>query len=272
MAETEAYMPPLRNRLGAALSYFAFTTIGTVIYGIFIVALIRGRKKLPNHSFYIFVYHFAVADVGLMAYTNYFIAIPLSFAGRPLYGQGLFLKLMSFSDSFFFNAVNILSFLVAIHRFLVFFSPKIGQLLFERPNIYFVLVIPWIWGFGTDAAFIFIGNCFKTYNHISFNFMYDCSANTTDAGLFQRQFTPYIANALPLISLILYLAVYLKMKRAQQNSSENLDQSAMALEKSRREKSFLTQALTICLTLILETVLFHMASSDFLRFCPEPCK
>lgn len=163
-------VPPLGERLGASLSFFFLTTIGTAIYIVLIVALIRGRKKIPRHSFYIFVYNFAVADLGLMTFTNYFIAIPLSLTGLPLYGNGLFLKLISFTDSLFFNAISQLSLIVSVHRFLVFFAPKSGKLIFGRPQIYFILILPWISGFIVDSGYIFIGDCFKTYNHTTFNF------------------------------------------------------------------------------------------------------
>jgi hypothetical protein len=152
--------PPIGQRLGASLSYFGLTTIGTVIYAIFFIAFVKGRKKLPTHSFNVFIYHFAVADFGVLIVTNYFVAVPLSFTGQPLYGEGLFLHLISFSDSFFFFAVFFLVFLVSLNRCLVFFHPQLCAKLFERPNIYYTMIIPWIGGIVMDSGSIFIGGMF----------------------------------------------------------------------------------------------------------------
>uniref|UniRef100_A0A914XKU3 7TM GPCR serpentine receptor class x (Srx) domain-containing protein n=1 Tax=Plectus sambesii TaxID=2011161 RepID=A0A914XKU3_9BILA len=139
----------------------------------------------------------------------------------------------------------------------MFFAPKTCKSLFDRPRIYYILIIPWISGFFVDGGYIFIGNCFKSYNHVGFNFWYDCSANTTTAGLIQRQFQSYFSNGLPLFSLVMYLAVYLKMRRDQQ-AVMSTHQRVIAMNKSRRERSFLIQALIICLSLAFESFLFQL--------------
>uniref|UniRef100_A0A914X1U2 G-protein coupled receptors family 1 profile domain-containing protein n=1 Tax=Plectus sambesii TaxID=2011161 RepID=A0A914X1U2_9BILA len=139
----------------------------------------------------------------------------------------------------------------------MFFAPKTCKLLFDRPRIYYILIIPWISGFIVDGGYIFIGNCFKSYNHVGFNFWYDCSANTTTAGLIQRQFQSYFTNVVPLLSLVMYLAVYLKMRRDQQAVMSS-HQRVIAMNKSRRERSFLIQALIICLSLAFESFLFQL--------------
>lgn len=149
--------PPISQRLGASLSFLIIATICTVFYMVFIIALARKHKKFKSHAFYVFIYHFAAADIGLIAFTNYFISVPLSFAGRPLYGEGLILHLLSFSNTFFFRAVFFLVFLVSLNRFLVFFHPPLCAKLFERPNIFITMILPWTGGVIMESTRIFVG-------------------------------------------------------------------------------------------------------------------
>ena len=100
MPNVSAIIPPFAERIGASVTYFVLATVGTAIYATFLLAVYRGRKQLSEHSFYNFIYHFAVADLGLITFTNFFITVPLSFTAQPLYGHGQLLHAMCFRWAF----------------------------------------------------------------------------------------------------------------------------------------------------------------------------
>jgi hypothetical protein len=145
-----------------------------------------------------------------------------------------------------------------VHRFLVFFSKKLSAKLFERPVIYFFMIIPWIGGFVMDGIGILIGQCVKSFNHTGFNLFYNCTPNPPLAGEIQRQFQAYFQIVMPLVCLLMYLAVYLKMVSMYRKSVQPLENQSDEHEK--RERSFLIQAFIICLSLTFETIIFHAVS------------
>jgi hypothetical protein len=234
-------IPPLSQRLGASISYFTFALIGTIIYLTLLAAICKGRHKLSNDAFYLFVYSFAVADIGEIAFTNFVISVPLSFTGVPLYGNGALIRVLSFSDSFFYYAILSLVVLMALNRFLVFYNKSLCEKLFERPNIYFTLIIPWTVGFILDGCQYLMCGCIKTYDQTQFHFYYECSSDDKVLSVVYSYIDKVVNLGLPFFSLLLYLATFAKMKFMSSRVGPGDEQRSMVERRNKREKAFLIQ-------------------------------
>uniref|UniRef100_A0AC34Q5N1 Uncharacterized protein n=1 Tax=Panagrolaimus sp. JU765 TaxID=591449 RepID=A0AC34Q5N1_9BILA len=86
--------PPLAERLGAGISYTILTVLSTTANILVLFALYKGKKIFKKYPFYTLCKHLIVASLGELL-GQYLVAIPLSFAGRPLYGNDDILIILS---------------------------------------------------------------------------------------------------------------------------------------------------------------------------------
>lgn len=102
--------PPLAERLGAGISYTILTVLSTTANILVLFALYKGKKVclsiviyinnwwnfkiFKKYPFYTLCKHLIVASLGELL-GQYLVAIPLSFAGRPLYGNDDILIILS---------------------------------------------------------------------------------------------------------------------------------------------------------------------------------
>ncbi len=125
----------------ASTTFFTLTTSGLVGYLFVLSAMWKYRKEFhQKHNFYYLVWHLATADLGMFL-ALYVVAIPISFTGRPIYGEGVLLISLATMDTLFFFLVAFTSFLIALNRFCCFFATRLYDKLSTKRGLLYQIAI-----------------------------------------------------------------------------------------------------------------------------------
>uniref|UniRef100_A0A7E4W7Q0 G_PROTEIN_RECEP_F1_2 domain-containing protein n=1 Tax=Panagrellus redivivus TaxID=6233 RepID=A0A7E4W7Q0_PANRE len=237
---TTTEQPPLAQRLGAGISYTAFTLLATTSNLLVIYALHKHRKIFGKYPFYTLAKNIIVASIGELI-TQIVVAVPLSFAGLPLYGNDATLIVLSSLDTFFFLTLFFTSLFIALNRCFVVFCPKLYALFFTDFRLYVTCAVPWIlsgiWVFVTT----FIG-CPKVFRHDGFYYMYRCTENLTDSADLVMHISKHMSYTVPAMMLIVYALVLWRVRTMVSYQSN--------------DGHILIQSLLICIAFEIETILF----------------
>ena len=94
------YQPDLGKRLGAGISYLVFASFALVCNVLVAYAMYKHRKVSPyvffikilqfflTYPFYVLMANILIASMGALLICQFVVAIPITFAGRPIYGEG----------------------------------------------------------------------------------------------------------------------------------------------------------------------------------------
>jgi hypothetical protein len=195
-------------RIFVASTYFVLNVFGLSVYTVFAIALIIDRINFKD-TFYILVVHLAIGNIGTL-FCHFVIAFPLTLTGFNIYGDSLLPIIGNFLTMFFF-VYFLLSFLIALDRFIIFVFPSKHRFLFDIPNIHYVSVCTYIFAVIYSLCST-IADCPKWFDTTRFNFYFKCSSDMSAFGHYYLIGFSYFAVILPVVIFLLYIAILIKIK------------------------------------------------------------
>ena len=250
--------PSLGKRLTAGLSFGVLSLSGLALNVLLALTLHKNWHTFKSEAFYVIAKHLMLADILLLS-SQLFIAAPLSFAARPLYGEGLVRKFLASFDTIAAFSMFNFTFVMTLNRFTIFVAPRMNEVLFTRPRIYGSWAFPWMFGLliiGITEYF----NCPKTFYHLQFHFGWNCTLGTTNTEILRNALlltnVTTIITIIPVVSLVMYCIVLIKLKSKSRSIEASETESISRARK--RERKFLLQALIICLSVEIEALTFNI--------------
>uniref|UniRef100_A0A914WN61 G-protein coupled receptors family 1 profile domain-containing protein n=1 Tax=Plectus sambesii TaxID=2011161 RepID=A0A914WN61_9BILA len=243
-------IPPLAKRLGAGISYSVLSLISLAVNIFVLVAMSRKRNSLKNHPFYAIVWYLFVGDLGLLL-CQFVVAIPLSFAGEPLYGDGALLITLASLDTFFYNVLFNMSFLIALNRLCIFLLPRLHGVFFEGWHLHVSCLVPWVLA-GIWVVTTTVIGCPKVFRHDGFYYMYRCQEEISGFGQVFMTIIQHQGYVCPALILIMYVVIFWYIRRQRQSKL-----STPSTDELATERNLLIQAILISLSLEIESLLFN---------------
>ncbi|KAI1719076.1 serpentine type 7TM GPCR chemoreceptor srx domain-containing protein [Ditylenchus destructor] len=236
--------------------FLALTSIFMNLILIFV--FIQAHQKFKRLAFFTIAWQMVVCD--LMCQTiQLIIAVPITYTGRQVYGETLWLYGFGFFDTVAYNATLYFSFLMTLNRITVFFASKINYYLFSKPWIYFTIGFMWIFVFAFVAGINLIG-CFYYYH--------DCIPCISAFGQALRRFSSIMSTYLPVVMLIAYTAIFIAIRcftpdlptehgRTTMHAYERAAEVRYERIRRKREIGFVIQSFLICGFLEVQNLSFN---------------
>uniref|UniRef100_A0A914IDZ6 7TM GPCR serpentine receptor class x (Srx) domain-containing protein n=1 Tax=Globodera rostochiensis TaxID=31243 RepID=A0A914IDZ6_GLORO len=143
-------------RLFGSLSYALLSAMSIGMNCLLIAVLSYGHYQFRRMAFFTLAWQMIVCD--LMAQSiQMIVAVPVTFAGKAVYGHPFWYYALLFLDTVAYNATLHFSALLTINRLGVFFLPRINELLFSYPNIFKTVAFLWLYVFVFCSCYIIIG-------------------------------------------------------------------------------------------------------------------
>ncbi|KAI1730138.1 serpentine type 7TM GPCR chemoreceptor srx domain-containing protein [Ditylenchus destructor] len=144
-------------------STYMFLALASIFMNItLIIVFMQAHQKFKRLAFFTIAWQMVICD--LMCQTiQLIIAVPITYTGRQVYGETLWLYGFGFFDTVAYNATLYFSFLMTLNRITVFFASKINYYLFSKPWIYFTIGFMWLFVFGFVTGINLIG-CRKSFS------------------------------------------------------------------------------------------------------------
>ncbi|KAH7695444.1 hypothetical protein AAVH_37497, partial [Aphelenchoides avenae] len=200
-----------------------------------------GSQRFRKVAFYQIIWQLVASDV-LAQVSQFLIAVPITYAGRKVYGDSLAFYLIAATETFgYYGAVHF-NFLLALNRFLVFCAPSMDKVLFERPHINIVIACTWLY-VCFMVAMLNTGGCTKDFSKEGFYFFHNC----VEVDLWRRVCRRYVditSQAVPYIIVLLHLMTILRLRVDMARAERQRRQSGYTLHSSgfrSAEKKFAIQ-------------------------------
>ncbi|KAI1696981.1 serpentine type 7TM GPCR chemoreceptor srx domain-containing protein [Ditylenchus destructor] len=246
--------PPLR--IFGASSYALLSTFSISLNALLITILLKNRKQYKKEPFFLLTWQLIACDV-LTQIMQLIIAVPITYAGSPIYGEGLLLHSLGFIDTVAYYGTLFFSALMTVNRATIFFLPKINQALFTLPNIYGSIVFTWILLFVAPISLNAAG-CYKNFATNGYYLYHDCQTPFSKQ-VYQIWYN--IVAYLPVAMIVTYITIFVYLRYITRSASSYMSSQDAAIEKERanrrREQRLLFQSFLICGSLEIQNLAFN---------------
>ncbi|KAH7711753.1 Protein T22C8.1 [Aphelenchoides avenae] len=205
-----------------------------------------------------------ICDLSMQA-MQLILAVPITYAGAPIYGETLWLYIPPFVDTIFYIATLCFSILLTLNRLTVFMLPSVNRLLFGRPQIYITVSALWVCILGFVAARYALG-CWKTFESNGFYMYWRCIDDLSLAGVILKKIQGVTSTYGPVGMLIAYIFIFLYIRCAVPKLPVESRNSVHFFERTidehqertrrNREHGFLIQSFLICGMLEVQNLAF----------------
>ncbi|KAH7724836.1 hypothetical protein AAVH_07422 [Aphelenchoides avenae] len=246
-------------RLSGATSYAVLSVASLCINVLLASILLKNHHQYRRMTFFVITWQLLLADV-LTQLMQLIVAVPLTFAGIPLYGEGLLLHCMTFIDTVAYYGTLFFSFLMTANRVMVFLLPQVNQVFFGLPNVYRTIVIWWLVVFVAPISLNAAG-CYKNFETNGY-YLYHACATPISKDVYTVWYN--ITTYTPVAMIVMYALVffYLRYVSSKYGPAAHTDwhtatSSYHESARRRREQRLLLQSFLICGSLEMQNLAFN---------------
>ncbi|KAH7725292.1 hypothetical protein AAVH_07085 [Aphelenchoides avenae] len=241
--------PPLR--IAGATSYAILSIVSLLLNAILIRIFIKHRKLYDQSTFYQLSWQLIVGDVGTQL-MQLIIAVPVTYAGVPVYGEGVLLHVVAGFDTIFYASTLIFSVLMTLNRATIFLASKIHRILFTPQNLYWTILVCWLIVL-CITALLNASGCYKTFETNGYYLYHKCQSP-----LSKTAYTVWynFATYSPVGMIVMYIVVILHL-RYLSSAHAAAAYTEQDRSKRRQEQRLLFQSFLICGSLEVQNLAFN---------------